>query len=183
MSADPARLREDLLAGRSVLVAGGPAIDSLAAHAGSVAALDADPADEPAIAAAVAEAPAADVLLVRGDELFRAAGGGTAGLRAALDHGWNAVRAVALAHWIDADRDGAVLLLAPRPAAGPGAEATRAGLENMARTLSIEWARHGVRTCAVAPGDETSEAEAEALVAFLAAPAAAYVSGTVMATA
>ncbi len=93
------------------------------------------------------------------------------------------MRAVALAHWIDAERDGAVLLLAPRPGAGPGAEATRAGLENMARTLSVEWARYGVRTCAVAPGDETSEAEAEALVAFLAAPAAAYVSGTVLATA
>ena len=35
----------------------------------------------------------------------------------------------------------------------------------------------------MAPGDETTDDEAEALVAFLAAPAAAYVSGTVMATA
>jgi hypothetical protein len=52
----------------------------------------------------------------------------------------------------------------------------------MARTLSIEWARHGVRTCAVAPGDATDDEEAEALLAFLAAPAAAYLSGTALAT-
>ena len=42
-----------------------------------------------------------------------------------------------------------MISLAPRPDAGPRAQAARAALENMARTLSIEWARYGVRTTAV----------------------------------
>jgi hypothetical protein len=183
VSDGPARLREDLLAGRRVVVAGGSAPAALAGHGAEVSGLEADLADETATHEAGAAAAPADVLLGRAVELFAAAGGGTAGIRAALDHGWNAVRGLALASWIEHDRDGAVLLLAPRPDAGPGAEATRAGLENMARTLSIEWARFGVRTCAVAPGEETTPEETGDLLAYLASAAGAYVSGTVLATA
>ncbi|HVE67771.1 MAG TPA: hypothetical protein VNB64_04245, partial [Solirubrobacteraceae bacterium] len=57
------------------------------------------------------------------------------------------------------------------------AEAARAGLENLARTLSIEWARHNVRIVAVHPGTHTSAGEVAALTAFLASPAGEYYSG------
>ena len=52
--------------------------------------------------------------------------------------------------------------------------AARAGLANVARTLSIEWARHAIRPVAILPGSPGPTAE---LVAFLASPAGAYYSG------
>ena len=49
------------------------------------------------------------------------------------------------------ERDGGlVVVIAPAPGAGEHAEAARAGLENLARTLSIEWARFATRAVAVA---------------------------------
>ena len=57
------------------------------------------------------------------------------------------------------------------------AEAARAGLENLARTLSIEWARLGIRPVAIHPGTETPAGEVAELAAFLASPAGAYYSG------
>jgi NAD(P)-dependent dehydrogenase (short-subunit alcohol dehydrogenase family) len=68
------------------------------------------------------------------------------------------------------------VLLAPRPGTAE-AEAARAGLENLARTLSVEWARFQVRPVAILPGDATSPAEVAELAAFLASPAGAYYSG------
>ena len=65
----------------------------------------------------------------------------------------------------------------------PGANTRRpaaAGLENLARTLSIEWARHGITTVAVAPGEDTSAAELAALACYLLSPAGAYFSGCLM---
>ena len=53
-----------------------------------------------------------------------------------------------------------------RPTRPP--EAARAGLENLARTLSIEWARHGIRTAALLPGAATEPGEVAELAAFLA---------------
>ncbi|MBV9807120.1 MAG: hypothetical protein JO286_08060, partial [Solirubrobacterales bacterium] len=47
---------------------------------------------------------------------------------------------------------GKVLLIAPRSRAGSFAAAARAALENLARTLSVEWARYGATAVAVAPG-------------------------------
>ena len=35
--------------------------------------------------------------------------------------------------------------------------AARAGVENMMRTLAIEWSRFGIRTCAIAPGQIATE--------------------------
>ena len=94
------------------------------------------------------------------------------------------MRAVALARWIEPrPRRRRSLLVGPRPGAAAAPRRPAPGLENIARTLSIEWARHGVRHVRARPGPETTDAEVAALVAFLASPAGAYVSGTVLATA
>ena len=88
---------------------------------------------------------------------------------------------------IEQQRPGRIVLLAPRrrrrPAGGPGvhARATRAGLENLARTTSIEWSRYGITTVAIAPGAGTTGETLAALCAYLASPAGAYFSGCVLA--
>ena len=69
------------------------------------------------------------------------------------------------------------MLVAPRAAAGEHAGAAAAGLENLARTLAIEWARFGVRATAIVPGPRTSDDELAALVAFLASAGGEYFSG------
>jgi NAD(P)-dependent dehydrogenase (short-subunit alcohol dehydrogenase family) len=85
-----------------------------------------------------------------------------------LDTAFGATRAVANA-WIAAERGGKVVLVAPREDAPQ-----RAALENLARTLSVEWARYDIRPTAILPGSEEDVAE---LVAFLASPAGDYYSG------
>jgi NAD(P)-dependent dehydrogenase (short-subunit alcohol dehydrogenase family) len=94
---------------------------------------------------------------------------GSARVPAVLDEAWDAIR--------DALRDNQLIVLIAPPPGGAHAEAARAGLENMARTLSIEWARRGIRPVAITPGTTTSPAEIAELVAFLASPAGAYYSG------
>jgi NAD(P)-dependent dehydrogenase (short-subunit alcohol dehydrogenase family) len=103
-------------------------------------------------------------------------------LSACLDCAWEATRAVAGAAFIEAGRGGRVVYLAPATPASAArgamhADAARAGLENLARTLSIEWARYGVTLVTIAPGERTSAAEVAAATAFLASPAGAYYSG------
>jgi NAD(P)-dependent dehydrogenase (short-subunit alcohol dehydrogenase family) len=66
------------------------------------------------------------------------------------------------------------VLLAPRPGAGEHAAAVGAALENAARTLSVEWARFGVRVTAIVGGGSVERAE---LTAFLAPLAGDYYSG------
>ena len=94
------------------------------------------------------------------------------GGRAALDGAWDAIQPAVEGPLAGG---GLIVLLAPPPG-DAHAEAARAGLENMARTLSIEWARLGIRPVAVLPGEPGEVAE---LVAFLASPAGAYYSGCV----
>jgi NAD(P)-dependent dehydrogenase (short-subunit alcohol dehydrogenase family) len=110
----------------------------------------------------------AEVVVWDGAAAFGAAAGVEA-VRAALDGGWDAIRASL--------RDGLLIVLLAPPPGDAHAEAARAGLENMARTLSIEWARRGIRPVAIHPGAETSPAEVAELVAYLASPAGAYYSG------
>jgi hypothetical protein len=90
------------------------------------------------------------------------------GTRNALDDAWDAIRATML----PPNRG----LIAPPPG-NPHAEAARAGLENLARTLSIEWARHGVRPVAILPGPDTGPETTAELTAFLASRAGAYYAG------
>jgi hypothetical protein len=75
-----------------------------------------------------------------------------------------------------------VLLIGPRPAGAAGAggassEPARAALENLARTLSVEWARFAIVTAMVAPGEQTTDEQVAMLVAFLCSSAGHYYSG------
>jgi NAD(P)-dependent dehydrogenase (short-subunit alcohol dehydrogenase family) len=92
------------------------------------------------------------------------------GVRATLDGAWDAIRAHALP---PARTDALIVLIAPPPGDAHRA-AARAGLDNLARTLSIEWARHRIRPVAILPGTPAATAE---LVAFLASRAGAYYAG------
>jgi NAD(P)-dependent dehydrogenase (short-subunit alcohol dehydrogenase family) len=171
----PALLRPGLLDGVAVLVAGEGVLATAAADrsgelGATVTRLEVDPAAE-----APPEHPGEVHQLVwDGAGAFAVAGTGVDAVRAALDGAWLAVRAVA------PERARKVVLLAP-PAGDPHAEAVRAGLENLARTLSIEWARYGVTLVAIHPGPATTPATVAELCAFLASPAGDYHSGSVVA--
>jgi citronellol/citronellal dehydrogenase len=100
-------------------------------------------------------------------------------LRACLDLSWNVTRVVAEHGFLPDSRGGRIVYIAPRDDAGEHADAARAGLENLARTLSIEWARQGVTAVAIAPGVASAD-EVAALTAYLASPAGAYFSGCLL---
>jgi hypothetical protein len=123
------------------------------------------PLDDDALAAAAAKLGAVDALVCDGRALHDGAGGGMPGLRAAADGCFAAARAVVNAAFIPAAR-GKIVLLAP------GDPPTAAALENTARTLSTEWARHGIVITCV-----HDRARTDALVAFLCSPAGDYCSG------
>jgi hypothetical protein len=173
-------LRQGLLDGRAIAVAGGvaggfaPAItDALAALGARVVELDAA-LDEDA-AREWAEGVAGLRALVY-DAASAFASGGQDALRDTLERAWVAVRGAATGALIPAGA-GKVVLIGPRPGDGPFATATRAALENLARTLSVEWARYGVGAVAIAPGVQTADDEVAELVCFLVSPAGGYFSG------
>ena len=119
-------------------------------------------------------------------------------LRACLDASWTITRAVVNRAFLPSQRGGRIVYLAPAHDAGDHADAARAGLENLARTLSIEWARHGITTVAIAPGTgmvagasttastatsarrEVMVSQVAALTAYLASAAGAYFSGCLL---
>lgn len=169
-------LRQGLLAGRVIALAGAtpPTVrGSLAKLGAEVLALDAA-LDEDGAREWAAGAGGIGALVYDGGSWFAADANGA--LQASLERAWVATRAVATGALIPY-RAGKVLLIAPRPGAGPFATASRAGLENLARTLSVEWARYGVTAVAVAPGDRTTEDELAELVCYLVSPAGEYFSG------
>lgn len=175
-------LRRGLLEGLTVAFSGAaPVIAAACAELGAATRSieAADPSDEEAVAAAVAAVAVPDTLLCAAAPPFDAAGGGLDGLRAGEEAAFIATRAVANA-WIAAGRGGKVVLLAPPPGA-TGAGPLRAALENLARTLSIEWARYDIRITAVLPGDDHNAVAT--LIAFLASPAGDYYSGCAFALA
>lgn len=171
-----ALLRPGLLDGRLVALGGGGGNTALGAPLAALGARTAalpTTLDEDATAAAVD--PATDVLVHDLRPAF------ADGLRAALDLAWVTVRAVANAAFIPrpAGSGGKVALIAPpaSPDGDPAAAGARAAAENLARTLSIEWARHGITTVAITPAGDSSDAELAALAAYLASPAGDYFSG------
>jgi NAD(P)-dependent dehydrogenase (short-subunit alcohol dehydrogenase family) len=170
-------LREELLAGRAIALAGGTsqtvadALQQLGARVESLDdALGEDGAREWASDRAPFQALVYDARSAFGE-------GGPTGLSKALEQAWVAVRAVATEALIPAELGGKITLIGPRSNAGPFASAARAALENTARTLSVEWARYAITTTMVAPGAATTDQELAELVCFLVSPAGDYLSG------
>ena len=126
--------------------------------------------------------------------------------RLAVDAAWDLTRTIATRSMIP-NRGGVIVFVGFSPRRGiPGfahASAARAALENLAASLSNEWSRYGIRAVCVALGTILTEglegygaeriaewertipvgrlgtpADAAAVIAFLASPAAAYVTGT-----
>jgi NAD(P)-dependent dehydrogenase (short-subunit alcohol dehydrogenase family) len=179
-------LRPGVLDGLTVCVVGDGAAERerAAALGARVVTIDGDLADEDAVGLAIGALGPIDVLIVDAASAFAEAGGGMPGLRVSVDDAWNVVRAVATASWIPVEGDdaaakagGKVILVAPIDAAGEHASAVGAALENAARTLSVEWARFGIRTTAIRPREGAATDERAELVAFLASPAGDYFTG------
>jgi NAD(P)-dependent dehydrogenase (short-subunit alcohol dehydrogenase family) len=176
-------LRPGVLEGLTVCVVGDGAAERerAAALGARVVTIDGDLADEDAVVVAVGALGDIDVLIVDAASEFVEAGGGMPGLRRAVDDGWNVVRGVVNAGWIgdgeNAKAGGKVIFLAPIADAGEHANAVGAALENAARTLSVEWARFGIRITAIRPREGAAADERAELVAFLASPAGDYFTG------
>jgi NAD(P)-dependent dehydrogenase (short-subunit alcohol dehydrogenase family) len=103
--------------------------------------------------------------------------GGGRRLQASLELAWRAARAVAVGALIEGEPPAKLVFVGPRPSAGAHAEPARAALENLARTLSVEWARYAITAVAVTPGAVTGDAEVADLVCFLISEAGEYFSG------
>lgn len=184
-------LRDDLLEGVSVLLA-------RPGHAASPTPTGSGPA--PAIGSAIgglgaavtAFTPELDETGEGGAEWVRARGrfdallfdasqaalAGVEDLRTLTEDAWGAVSACATAGFIPDADGGRIVLLTPARESGPYASAAASALENLARTLSVEWARHAITTTAVVPSIATDSADLHAAVAFLLSRAGAYFSGT-----
>ena len=193
-----ALLRAELLEGTSIVVAatrgaptGAAVAEACAALGASVApwAVEAKEWQEEGEGAAGGAAPDAagdaDLLAMDAASVFAVAGAGREGLRLSLEVAWGVTKAVAERAFLpvsgaDGARGGRIVYIAPAPRDGAHAEAARAGLENLSRTLSIEWARHQTTTVTIAPGDDTAAQEVATLVAYLASPAGAYFSGCLL---
>jgi NAD(P)-dependent dehydrogenase (short-subunit alcohol dehydrogenase family) len=130
------------------------------------------------VVSAASESDGIDMLVFDGSGLFA-----SGGLRACMDIAWDATRAVVNLGFLGDESSlptRRIVYLAPPPGAGERADAARAGLENLARTLSVEWARHEITTVTIALGDTTTPGEAAALTTYLASPAGAYFSGCLL---
>ena len=126
--------------------------------------------------------------------------------RLTVEAAWDLTRSVAVRSMIP-NRSGAVVFVGFSPRRGiPGfahASAARAALENLASGLAMEWSRFGIRALCVAAGTIATEGldaygpehretwerqvplrrlgsaeEVGTLIAFLASPGAAYMTGT-----
>lgn len=92
-----------------------------------------------------------------------------------LEGAWAVTRPLVNEHFIPGG--GGKLVFIASPATADGAGALRAAFENLARTLSIEWARYNIRTATILPGVGTEADQVATLVAYLASDAGDYFSG------
>jgi hypothetical protein len=169
-------LRDHLLDGRRIALTGGsdqPLASRLRRLGADVAALPPDAAlDEDAALKWVQAASPLHALIHDAEPALRAEG-----LQPALERAWIATRAVATGALIPSGTGGKLILLCPRPGTGPHADAARAALENLARTLSVEWARHRITAVAIAPGRATSAGDLATFVSFVLSRGGDYLSG------
>jgi len=139
-----------------------------------------------AVASALAELGSIEMLVVDAAGLLAAApvaadgAGGREAMVGVLESSWAVTRAVANSAFIEQKRPGRIVYVAPPPGGGMHAEPARAGLENLSRTLSIEWARHRVTPVTIAPAERTPAVQLAALIAYLATDAGAYFSGCLL---
>lgn len=177
-------LRADLLTGRRVALSGaGPEAADAGAEAihGALVNLGAEvelldvaslPDEEDRVGAWARERAPLDALVHCAEPA-----GGAAGLKTALEEAWLAVREVAVGAMTGAERPGKLLLIARPARSAPLVEAARAGLENLVRTVSVEWARFGVTAALITPGERTTQEELAALTCFAVSEAGGYLSG------
>jgi hypothetical protein len=160
-------LRPRLLIGRSVVLAGEiPASvgDELSSLGAAVSKYRGQADEERALEWAREAAPLNAVVCSSGSELDD------------VEYAWAAIRALAVGALIPAGA-GTIVLLAPRPDALAHPDAVRAALENLARTLSVEWARYGITATALWPGPSTTDGDLATLIAYLCSRAGDYFSG------
>lgn len=174
-------LREQLLEGRSIALAGGvpPALQESLVELGARTEMF-EPDVEQSIAGEGVGSWArrwAPLQALVYDASSAFAGGGSEGLRTALERAWVAIHELATGELIPSGRGGKIVLIGPRPGAGAFAEGARAALENLARTLSVEWARHQITVTMVAPGARTTDQDLAGIVCYLVSPAGDYFSG------
>lgn len=158
-------LRPDLLSERAIALGGGvpEAVAERLSALGARTVPCEELEEEQALEWAQAEAPL---------DAFVAGGGPLE----SLDRTWALIRGVATGALIPASR-GAIVLVAPAPHEIDHAEAVRSALENLARTLSVEWSRFGITVTAITPGRRTSDEDLATLVAFVCSVAGRYLSG------
>ena len=170
-------LRDDLLSGAAIAIAGDldTVVRGRLQQLGAQLACFDDGLDEDAAEAWARARPSLHAVVYDAAPAFGV--GSADGLLVVLERGWIPIRAVVNGALIPAGNGGKIVLLAPRPTAGRHAGAARAALENVARTLSVEWARYGITVTAIAPGKATAAEEMAELVAFLISPAGDYFSG------
>jgi hypothetical protein len=166
--------RDELLEGRRVAHAGRGDSAILVALRRLGARAPQTPTDEDQLSHWVAEQLPLHALV---HEARLQSGSGADALQTTLERAWIDARAVATAALIPDRAGGRLLFVAPRPDLGSYAQPARAGLENLARTLSVEWARYGVTAVVLWPGPETTEDELAELVCFLVSDAGGYFSG------
>ena len=163
MSAAGGVLRAGLLEGREVVMAG-------AARGGVRERIE-------ALGGRVVESPGESPASLVHDARRGFGDGGREGLARAMAEVWAAVQPLAAQAMIPAGRGGRIVVIAPPSGAGGFASAAAAGLENLARTLSIEWARYAITAVCVIPADETGEEDLAEVVAYLLSRAGGYFSG------
>jgi len=171
---------EDLLGGRAIVAAGGvgeEVCDELTRLGARVEVFGPELGfDEEAAARWVRARAPLHALVYDAAPSFGA--GGPAGLQSAVERGWFSIRALATEALIPAQSGGKLLLVGPAPVVGAHAQAATAALENLSRTLSVEWARHAVTSATIARGPASSDRELATLICFLVSPAGDYVTGT-----
>jgi NAD(P)-dependent dehydrogenase (short-subunit alcohol dehydrogenase family) len=166
-------LRADLLTGRAVALGGGVS----ETVRGRIASLGArvELLPEAVDGAGWAAGRSLDALVFDARAGFGA--GGADALRDCVEQAWIAAREVAVGSLIPDARGGKIVLIAPAAGAGALAGAACDALENLARTLSVEWARHRITTTTVAPGAHADEEALAEVVCFLVSVAGEYFSG------